>query len=221
MAAKPKSNLVPVPRWLRWSALAVAAAVASAFFPLFHLVPLRGPGDAPAGGAVELPVFAAKFWAEQLLPACRRATEATTLVAALRRDPAAAIEAHAHKVGLGGTAYFFVRGEGRVVARDKNVVRLALGDSDEAVVALQTGRIFGNAVRDGTGLLDVNRFPSLEEFNALAAELNHLVEARVLPVLRDRAPIGARVAFAGCAEAAEPGAGQPLLTLVPVLAEVR
>jgi len=221
MAAKPKSNLVPVPRWLRWSALAVAAAVALAFFPLFHLVPLRAPGAALVGGAVELPVFAAKFWAEQLQPACRRATEATTLVAALRRDPAAAIEAHAHKVGLGGTAYFFVRGEGRVVARDKNVVRLALGDSDEAVVALQTGRIFGNAVRDGTGLLDVNRFPSLEEFNALAAELNHLVEARVLPVLRDRAPIGARVAFAGCAEAAEPGAGQPLLTLVPVLAEVR
>lgn len=221
MAVKPKSNPVSVPRWLRLSALAVAAAVALAIFPLFHVVPLRAPGAALAGGAVNLRAFAAKFWVEQLQPACDRATEATTLVAALRRDPSAAIEAHAHKVGLGGTAYYFVRGEGRVVACDKNVVRLALGDSDEAVVALQAGSIFGNAVRDGTGLLDVNRFPSLEEFNALAAELNRLVEARVLPALRDRAQIGARVAFVGCGEATEPGAGQPLLALVPVFAEVR
>ena len=31
---------------------------------------------------------------------------------------------------------------------------------------IETGHIFGNAVRDGTGLLDVNDYPNSQEFNA-------------------------------------------------------
>ena len=221
MDVKPNDKPVPIPGWVRLAALAAAAAVVLAFLPLFHVVPLRAPGPALTGGAVDLPAFAAKFWAGQLQPACSRATDVAALVALLQRDPAAAIETQARKVGIGGTAYFFVRGEGRVVTCEKNAVVLAVGDGPAATVALQTGRIFGNAVRDATGLLDVNGVPSLDAFNALSAELNRLVEERVLPALRDRAQPGTRIAFAGCAEAAEPVAGRPLLTLVPVFAEVR
>jgi hypothetical protein len=75
-------------------------------------------------------------------------------------------------------------------------------------------------VRDGCGLLDVNQVPGLAEFNALSAELNRLVEARVQPPLKTVA-VGATITFAGCAEAPEslPAAG-PLLTFIPVTAEV-
>jgi predicted lipoprotein len=222
MDAGTKSNPSRFPQWLRLAGVAVLAGAGLWFFPLFHVVPLRALAPAPAAaGMADLPAFAASFWTDRLQPACAHATDGATLAVALRRDSAAALEAHAHKVGLGGTAYFFVRGEGRVVAREKNAVLLAAGDDAVATVALQTGRIFGNAVRDGTGLLDVNGFPSLDAFNALSAELNRLVETRVLPTLRDRAQLGARVAFAGCAEAAEPVAGRPLLSLVPVFVEVR
>jgi predicted lipoprotein len=115
-----------------------------------------------------------------------------------------------------------VSGEGRVVARERDAVRLAVGaGADAPVVELQTGPVFGNTVRDGTGLLDVNRFSSLQDFNALAAELNERIESRVLPTLRDRAQPGTQVRFTGCAEAVEPTSGQPLLTIVPTHVEIR
>jgi predicted lipoprotein len=222
MDAKTSSNPAPVPLWVRLAVVAVLAGVGLWRFPLFHVVPLRAPASAAdAAAAFDAPAFAARFWAERLQPACARATAAAVLVADLRREPAAAIDQHARKVGIGGTAGFFVRGEGRVVAVERNLVVLAIGDDPAATVALQTGPVFGNAVRDATGLIDVNAVPSLEAFNALSAELNRLVETRVQPALRERAKPDVHVAFAGCTEANEPVAGRPVLTLVPVLVEVR
>jgi predicted lipoprotein len=91
-----------------------------------------------------------------------------------------------------------------------------------AVIAIRTGPVFGNVIRDGCGLLEINQAPGLAEFNALSAELNRLVEQRVQPPLRTGVAVGATVAFAGCAEAPEalPAAGNPLLTFVPLHAEV-
>jgi len=193
------------------------AAVALWCFPLFHFRPLVAP--ATGAGVADVSSAADKFWNEQL-PAARAADVAVVL-AALQKNPQTAIKTYACTVGL-GAAYFFVSGEGRVVARERNAVRLAVGTgADAPVVELQTGPVFGNTVRDGTGLLDVNRVSSLQDFNALAAELNQRVEARILPALRERAQPGTRVSFTGCAEAVEPVPGQPLLTIVPTRAEVR
>lgn len=49
---------------------------------------------------------------------------------------------------------------------------------------LETGPVFGNVLRDGTGLLDVNDFPNSQDFNALSSEINRRVEEQVL--LRSR-----------------------------------
>jgi predicted lipoprotein len=143
------------------------------------------------------------------------------VAAAVRRDPEAARKQHAHAAGL-GTAYYFVRGTGQVVSQDRNYLRLSLEGPSPTVVALRIGPVFGNAVRDGCGLLDVNQVPGLQEFNALAAELNALVEKTVQPALR-QAVVGATITFAGCAEAPEsaPAPSAPILNIVPVWAEIR
>lgn len=197
-------------------ALAVVALVW--FFPLWRVVPLAAPDRADV--AFNPAEFAAQFWTKTLLPARGRAVDATVLAAGLRRDPVEAARLHARAIGL-GTAYYHLRGTGRVAAVERNRIVLALEGPEEATVALETGAIFGNTVRDGTALLNVNDFPSLTEFNAVSAELNRLVEERVLPELRRHAVVGARIEFAGCAEATAPVAGQPLLTLIPLFAEVR
>jgi predicted lipoprotein len=167
--------------------------------------------------AFDAVAFAEKFWRDQLAAAAARAPGASTLLADLRRDPAAAAKIHSHRVGLGNAAFYFGRGTGRVTAVERNRLLIEL---DGAVVALRAGPVFGNVVRDGCGLLDVNKVPGLAEFNALSAELNRLVEARVQPPLKTVA-VGATITFAGCAEAPEslPAAG-PLLTFIPVTVEV-
>jgi len=216
----------PVPRVVITVAVAFAAIAFFWAFPLFRIVPLKGVAAntaiPAAGGVFEPAAMAAKLWSGALREAAGRAADAGVVAEAIRADPMDARRTHARSVGM-GAAYYFVRGSGRVIARDRNAIRLALDGPQPAIVTLRIGPIFGNAVRDGSGLVDVNQVPGLEEFNALASELNKLVESEVLPVLREKADVGSVVTFAGCAEAPESAAtgDAPLLVLIPVMAEVR
>lgn len=210
-------------------ATAVIAAVFLTFFPLFRVVSIEPagaaspavPGGAPAPTVFDPATSAASFWRSDLPAAHARAAELATVTTAIRAGAEAAKSQFAKSVGL-GSAYYFVRGNAKVVAREKNVLRLAPAGAESEIIVIRLGPVFGNTVRDGTGLLDVNNFPGLQEFNALSAELNALVEKSVLPGLRD-ATVGATVHVVGCAEAPEsaPDAGEPLFTLVPVHAEIR
>jgi len=233
MGAKPRHSAGRGGFAWRVTAIVALVALVSWVVPLFHVhvVAVRSPAvdlEVSLSGhgvaVTNLSATADKFWRERLQPSAAQAPDAAAVLAAVRADFQGGLDRYAHKVGLGGLAYLFVSGEGRVVRKDANQVLVALGNGDpgQPVVALQTGPVFGNAVRDGTGLLSVNDFPSLDEYNALAAELDGLVEARVLPVLRDHAVVGGRVAFAGCAQAPdEPRDAAAPLALVPVRAEIR
>jgi predicted lipoprotein len=88
-------------------------------------------------------------------------------------------------------------------------------------VLVAVGPIFGNAVRDGTGLFNVNDYPNSQAFNRLSTELNALVETRVLPTLREKASIGSTVQFTGVAEVEEDAEQVVPLRVVPVAAEVK
>lgn len=212
-------------RWVRWAAGLGALAVGCWFFPLFHVKPLAPAATAvPATGGAGFDAKAAaqEFWRERLIPAAAKAAELAPVVQALRADPEAARKRFGKPAGV-GVDYFFIRGRGRILARERNVLRIAVEGAPNEVVSLRIGPVFGNTVRDGTGLLDVNAFPGLQEFNALSAELNTLVESRVLLRLRETAKPEMTVEFAGCVEAPESAAdvGEPLFTVVPVQAEVR
>ena len=203
-------------------AVAVAAVAFFWAFPLFRMVPLERGAAVGSSSEFNPAATAAKLWSGELREAAQRAADASVVVTAIRANPAAARSKYAGSAGL-GTAYYFVRGSGKVIARDRTTIRVALDGPQPAIIALRIGPIFGNAVRDGCGLLDVNKVPGLSEFNALSTELNQLVETQVLPGLLAAGNVGAVVNFAGCAEAPETVASgdEPILILVPVMAEVR
>jgi len=220
MSAAPPSARPRLP-WPVGVALVVLIGLLMAY-PPFRVVSQHARAEAAGAAAAQAydPVaFAATFWETKLLPAARGAPALAPLLADLRRDPAVAIDRHGRRVGLGSAAYFFARGTGRVTAVERS--RL-LVEVDGVLLAVRTGPVFGNVVRDGCGLLELNQAPGLTEFNLLSAELNRLVEARVQPPLRASVAVGATLTFAGCAEAPEalPAAGAPLLTFVPLEAEV-
>lgn len=228
MAAEPppKPDTPAAPRWPAIVLLVLGLGLLVTF-PPFHVVSRKsGPAPAgPSGGPVaaifDAAAFSAAFWSGQLQPAVANAVEVKSILAVLSRDPAAAAKAYGQQVGLGGPVYFFARGTGRVAAVERSRVIVAIDGLDGATVALRTGPVFGNTVRDGCGLLEVNRVPGLQEFNAISAELNRLVEERVQPTLKAGVAIGTHLGFAGCAEAPEQAGDGPLLNFIPVRAEVQ
>ena len=130
---------------------------------------------------------------------------------AVRENPETAQTKFAKSAGF-GTAYFFVRGSGTVVARERNVASRGGRWRAQRGCALRTGAVLRQrrARRDGPARREA--FPDSQHFNEFAAELNTLVERTSCPLLREKGNVGVTVHFVGCAEVPETAAdvGEPL-----------
>ena len=123
-------------------------------------------------------------------------------------------------VGVSSSYFLFLRGAGRVISVDSDNIGLSLtNEGDEADLLVPLGPVFGNAVRDGIGLLDSSSYPNAQEFNDISAALNNMVETNVLPHLQRIATVGKRVRFAGCAEVNDEDQDLKPLKLVPISVE--
>ena len=193
------------------------------FQPLFRVVPLQQAeqqGTSKSAG-FEPNAFVEKFWDQRLIPAARGAVEARKLLEEIKQDHQATRDAHGRSLGLSDTYFYFLSGTGRVVSVEKSVVGLSIDDgSTQVQVLLETGLLFGNAVRDGTGLLDVNDFANSQDFNAISTEINRRIEIDVLPKLREKATLGSTVRFVGCAQISDEETDLSPLRVVPYVGEV-
>lgn len=206
-------------RWWKrawpWLAGAALAGMLTLKFPLFHVVPLEQGRQRLQSGRFEAEAFVETFWQEQLLPAESRAVEVTPLLAGLREHPEQTIQRYGHRLGVSRTVGFLVRGRGVVVSADEDQVGLALEPGGPVAIRIELGPVFGNTIRDGCGLLDVNDFPDSRDFNAISAALNRRVEERVLPELKQRAVPGITVEFVGCVDINDPVRDTAPLRVVP------
>jgi predicted lipoprotein len=204
--------------------LSIAAALSIAgitwVFPLFHIVPLDMARESREVADVNIPEFTERFWNDQLTPALSRAADAKVFLDALDVDSKVAREKYGRTVGVSNIFLVFIQGTGRVVSADSKGVALAIRDGAAGPdLVLSVGMVFGNIVRDATGLLDMNKFSS-QDFNDISAELNRIVETRVLPMLREHAEVGREIRFVVCAEMTNNVNRQKPLKVVPLRVEL-
>lgn len=189
-------------------------------FVVFPPVRLRSKNQAATNAeSFSAQKFATTHWNEKILPGISQATDVNALSAALDTSAGDAAKKFARTVGIGGAACYFVSGEGFVSSVEGDDIHVSLTHGGKDFAVLDTGLVFGNAVRDGTGLLDVNTFANSEEFNAIASELNAIVERDVLPVAKKLASPGTKIRFAGVAELTDTTSDPRPLRLVPVRVE--
>jgi predicted lipoprotein len=204
-------------RLIRCLIALVAVAGFFRFFPLFHVERLRTEAE-QAATVFDATQFAETFWTSKLLPGISSSSvRAEVLLPAIKADAAAARKKYSHGAGLGDTYFYFVSGSGRVtsVSDDEVSLRVTNGGND-AEVSIQTGLIFGDALRDGSGLLNPSDFPNSQNFNDISAALDHIAESRVIPALRKQAQVGATINFAGCAEVDDESTDLKPLKVIPI-----
>ena len=206
-------------RWL----IAIAIVMAICWrFPLFHVVPLKTATAEKNAATFDPAEFTEAFWTNQLLPSLTKAVKAETLLPAIQTDATAAKTNYSRSVGMGESYFYFLSGTGRVMAVSDDEASLSLNDrSTNTEISLQTGLIFGNALRDGTGLLNVNDYPNSQDFNGISEALNHIVETRVLPKLHDQAKVGMKISFVGCAEIDDESTDLKPLKVIPIQTELQ
>ncbi len=204
-----------------WCITVLALAGLCWCFPLFHVVPLAQAAKAKDAAVFDPKKFSETFWTARLPQALSNAVPAEVLLAMLQTNTTAAKQGFSRTIGVSESYTYFLSGRGRVLAASEDeVVLVVTTGSTSAEVSLQVGLLFSNAVRDGTGLLNVNDYPNSQDFNAISEALNRLVEERVQPTLRAHAKVGAIVRFVGCAEVNDESADLRPLKVVPISATV-
>lgn len=154
-----------------------------------------------AAAAFNAVKYAQSFWDTKLMPNLNKAIDITTLTHLLATDTAATFDKYSHALGIGNLRYFLVKGKAMVKSiNEDNITLLIQADSTTQVVTLATEYIFGNAVRDATGLININEFNNTMDFNNVSAELNKIIRARVLPPFRKTVKKGADIEFTGVIE---------------------
>jgi predicted lipoprotein len=202
---------------LYWIITLLGAGMFFYVFPLFRIVSLKERRAAEAQAAFNPVAFVESFWTDQLLVSTDTAVDVEVLLAALEKEPASARQQYSRKVGLSNTFYSFVRGKGTVSRKGDYELSLSI-DGRDAVILIEAGPVFGNTVRDGSGLLDVNDFPNSQKFNMISAELNKRVE-QVLDKLWQDVNAGDSISFLGCVEIPNTESSPAPLRIVPVIAE--
>jgi predicted lipoprotein len=199
-----------------------AFAILCWLFPLFNVVTLKTATAEKAAATFNATQFAEMFWTNQLPTALEKTVTAEILLPAIQSDAAAAKKKFSHSLGLSEGYFYFLRGDGKIISvSDDEIILAVTKNSTNAEIALQTGLLFGNALRDGTGLLNGNDFPNSQDFNDVSAALNHIVETRVLPKLREQAKVGAKISFVGCAEVDDESSDLKPLKVIPIQTELK
>lgn len=167
----------------------------------------------------DLAAYTRVLWERDLPEIARQGADIRSMLTALKDDPENTCRTRGHKLGISQTVYFFVRGSGTITALDDENVIVTLGDGRKVKVA--TDFIFGNAVREASGLINIDDFLNMTDFNNVSVDLNKRVKENVATPLRNAAAPGMTIEFAGAFEVNEKKPEPESIRIIPVMAEVK
>lgn len=162
--------------------------------------------------------YARDVWNNELPLAVKDALEIDLLNDLLENEPAQAFEEFGRKLGISKTWYFLTKGEGIVESVEDEFIRVNTGPGKQVKIA--TAFIFGNAVRDGSGVVDIDEFVNMTDFNNVSVVLNDIVREEVALELKSKAKPGMKLEFAGAFEIKEDELNTDSIRIIPVSAEL-
>jgi predicted lipoprotein len=175
--------------------LKIIAIVLACVFLLYHSIYFEKQSTRPneRAQAFDQQTYVSNFW--NTLQSLENHVDVDALLPLLISDKQKAIAQYGKTLGVSSNHSFFVHGRGTVsVINDDSIL---LVSQSGVSISIQTDYIFGNEVRDASGLVSVSDFPSTMEFNAISSEINKRVARQVLPAFLDKVKSGDTLYFVG------------------------
>lgn len=107
------------------------------------------------------------------------------------------MESEGKRLGVSNERYFMVEGEGILIETEEDNVILQMEDRANSKIEIATGFIYGNTLRDASGLVSISDYAKTMDFNNISIELNKRVRDEVLPSFIKKVKVGSRVKFKG------------------------
>jgi predicted lipoprotein len=169
----------------------------------------------------DAPAFSKKLWEEKLPARINSAVELTIFIKAAQANPADAFSKYTNALGIGNYRYALVKVEGVVTVINEDDIALQIKIGDSLMTAkLATEFIYGNAIRDASGLVDVKDFPNTMDLNNISEELNKMVRKTVLPSFKTVVRKGDKLIVTGAIEIHKEHIKWNELEIIPVQLQI-
>ncbi|MFA9188264.1 DUF2291 domain-containing protein [Flavobacterium sp. FBOR7N2.3] len=117
------------------------------------------------------------------------------LIGLVKSNSETAFKKHGNRLGIGNSAYFMIQSTGKIIAIKDGLYTIA--DEKNGIVYIDTKYIFGNAIRDASGLVKLTDFKTNSEFNKVSESLNDIIRNEVIPKEIKSVKIGDSISFTG------------------------
>lgn len=141
--------------------------------------------------------YANSFYKEKLLPSTDKALSINDLVEKIKANPDETFKQYAHALGIGNIRYFLIKASGNITKVNENTLDFEVEGKQYSIA---TEFIFGNAVRDASGIITMTTFENTMDFNNVSAALNDIIRSQVIPNLKKNATIGSKIDLIGAIE---------------------
>ena len=126
--------------------------------------------------------FSKKLWNEKMSAKIDSSVQLSVLIDAISTNSENAVNKYTNALAIGNYRYALVKLDATVTDVKEDEVMLSTGHNDSVItVNLATEFIYGNAVRDASGLVQVKDFPNTGHLNEISEALNKIIRTTVLP----------------------------------------
>ncbi|WP_321345416.1 DUF2291 family protein [uncultured Draconibacterium sp.] len=162
--------------------------------------------------------YAQDVWENKMPVVANDAPDLVALIELIETNKELAFAEYGKKLGISSTWYIMAKGEGVVEKVEEESLVVSLGDDKQ--IQLATSFIFGNAVRDASGIVSIDDFVNMTDFNNVSVALNKLVKEDVAAELRESAQLGMTLEFAGAFEINEENTDVNSIRVIPVAVKI-
>jgi predicted lipoprotein len=195
-------------------------AIILVLFIASNSIYLKKLSDVKASAAKQFDAakYARNYLTTQLIPAADKAPQADDLLTLLKSSPDTAFKMYSHGLDIGNIRFFMVRGQGTVTAVDENDIYIVTKNKEALKIAIEY--VFGNALRDAPGLININDFTNTMDLNNIAAEVDKIVRAEVLPPIKSKIKTGDKLTFAGAFELNQEHINLNKIEIIPIILKI-
>jgi predicted lipoprotein len=161
--------------------------------------------------------YAASLWNTKMPGVIDAAIGLDQLLQSIKSDADQAFEKNTHALAIGNYRYAMVKMTGTVVAvhEDDFIIETDIAGSKKQLL-VTTEFIYGSAIRDASGLIDVKDFTNASDLNSIAEALNVTVKKTVIEPARKNLVTGVKLNLVAAVELNKENIVLDQLVLLPV-----
>lgn len=161
--------------------------------------------------------YTAALWKNKMPAVIASAMDFDQLLLAIEKDPQQAFEKNTHALAIGNYRYAMVKMSGTVIAENEDdfVIETVLGGNKKQL-RVTTEFIYGSAVRDASGLIDIKDFTNASDLNAIAESFNETIKKTVVQPFKKSLVTGLKIELVAAVELNKENMVLDQLVLLPV-----